>query len=248
MAKSNDKKRNPPINPSSSAWRKVTVDQSEEERRDIIEYVQSQARDEKVIHLEKVKIEHINDRKLERWDVVTNSDRYWVITNPTNLYTQTDFPSLDATITFHVGITVRLIAKQSTLSPSQKSRICEPSWRICEKASLLLDQAEEAEDFQSVGMLCRESLLTLAKSTWQLVNWLTHSSNAFRFDGIVAVDATNLLVATFDTLFTRYERGTPEKCPICHSYQIVEQYRPDLDIDSPFVMGCKSCGWVDIEL
>ena len=34
----------------------------------------------------------------------TTKGRWWVITNPTNLYSQELFPSLDYAISFHVGV------------------------------------------------------------------------------------------------------------------------------------------------
>ena len=77
------------------------------EERYVREYVESQARQEKVTHLEKVKTEHLRTRALDAWDVRTTRDRYWVITNPTNLYSQKLFPSLDFTISFHIGVIER---------------------------------------------------------------------------------------------------------------------------------------------
>src|SRR5439155_11593286 len=58
------------------------------EERYVREYVESQARQEKVTHLEKIKTERLRTRALDAWDVRTTRDRYWVITNPTNLYSQ----------------------------------------------------------------------------------------------------------------------------------------------------------------
>jgi hypothetical protein len=46
------------------------------------------------------------------WDVHTNKDRYWVITCPTNLYPQKYFPSLDFTLSFHIGVSARIVAMQ----------------------------------------------------------------------------------------------------------------------------------------
>src|ERR1700732_2735170 len=60
----------------------------EHEERHVREYMESQAPDERVIHLEKVASERVFDRKHDVWDVHTNSGRWWVITGPTNLYSQ----------------------------------------------------------------------------------------------------------------------------------------------------------------
>src|SRR2546427_6750971 len=61
----------------------------------IREYVEWQAKGEKVLHLEKVATERLRERRLDASDVRTDKERYWVITNPTNLYRHEDFHSLD---------------------------------------------------------------------------------------------------------------------------------------------------------
>lgn len=138
-------------------------------KRAIKDYVESQAHDEKVLHAEKVKSEHVVGRDYDCWDVHTDKDRYWVITSPSNLYSQSYFPSLDYTLSFHIGVTARIMALQrGAPNPSHKSRFT-PAWRRWEEAAESYDTAEEAEDFQAVGMKCRESLIqfvsALAKPT-----------------------------------------------------------------------------------
>lgn len=55
--------------------------------QDIGQYVESQARDESIKHVERIKEEVILGEKYEIWDVTTDKDRWWVITNLTNLKT-----------------------------------------------------------------------------------------------------------------------------------------------------------------
>jgi hypothetical protein len=85
--------------------------------KSIREYVEWQASDEKVVHAEKVATEFVMGRKLEAWDVRTNKGRWWVITSPTNLYSQELFPSLDYTISFHVGVTTRMMSEPEPDAP-----------------------------------------------------------------------------------------------------------------------------------
>jgi hypothetical protein len=119
------------------------------------DYVETQARDEKVVHAEKVKTEHILGRDYNCWDVHTDKDRYWVITSPSNLYSQHYFPSLDFTISFHIGVTARVMARsRGAPDDAQRARLT-PAWRRWEQAAETLDMAEEAEDFQAVGTKCR---------------------------------------------------------------------------------------------
>src|SRR5262245_44562629 len=72
--------------------------------RDISGYVEWQAQGERVQHAERIKTERVFDRSYDCWDVHTDQERYWVITNPTNLYSQQLFPSLDYTLSSHVGV------------------------------------------------------------------------------------------------------------------------------------------------
>ena len=136
----------------------------DEEAVQIRSYVECQAQGEKVKHLERVASESIFGQRMDAWDVRTNKHRWWVITNPTNLYSQQLFPSLDYTISFHVGVTTRM----------QQSRMCEEQeqahdqinqlWNRLARARSTLFEATKVEDFQSVGMKCRECLLYLAGS------------------------------------------------------------------------------------
>jgi hypothetical protein len=133
-------------------------------KRSVQDYVESQARGERVQHAEKIKSEHLLGREYDCWDVHTQRDRYWVITSPTNLYSQKYFPSLDFTLSFHVGVMTRVIALQrGAPDATQKSRFALV-WRRWEQAAESFDTAEEAEDFQAVGMKCRQCLIYLGRS------------------------------------------------------------------------------------
>jgi len=79
-----------------------------EEKQDIIDYMNSQAPDLTVKFLQKLYIENVHGDQHAIWDVDTNKDRWWVITNPTNLYSQEQFPSIDLAVTFHVGLCLRI--------------------------------------------------------------------------------------------------------------------------------------------
>jgi len=133
-------------------------------KKEIAQYVLTQASDEHVLHVERVKSEHILGRDHHVWDVHTDKDRYWVITSPTNLYSQHYFPSLDYTLSFHVGVMLRVAAAQGGApTPSHQTRFA-PYWRRWDQATESYDNAEEVEDYQAVGMKCRETLIQFAKS------------------------------------------------------------------------------------
>src|SRR5438105_1762548 len=81
---------------------------TEEEKKAIIDYMNWQAPDLKVEFVQKVYVENVLSHQHAVWDVHTNVDRWWVITNPTNLYSQVQFPNMDYAMTFHVGLILRM--------------------------------------------------------------------------------------------------------------------------------------------
>jgi len=217
-------------------------------------YVEWQAPDETVKHLEKVASESIFGQQMDAWDVRTNRNRWWVITNPTNFYSQRLFPSLDYTLSFHVGVTTRMMQSEMCEEQVHAHDQINRLWNKLVRARSTLFEAKQVEDFQSVGMKCRECLLALAqnfmqpemvpegqappqggnfiewceliadqlapgssnerlrsylkaisKSTWQLVNWLTHAQSAGRFDGSIATEATENVLEIFMAAWARHE-------------------------------------------
>ncbi len=254
------------------------------ERR-IREYVEWQAKDEKVKHAERVTTETILGRRHEVWDVHTDKTRWWVITEPTNLYSQALFPSMDYTLSFHVGLMARVEAAERGAGRSRTK--LAPAWRPWMQAADALDDADEAEEYQAVGMRCRESLLqlvraladekmvpageeapkqadfirwsellanhfaggssaaevrgylkALSRSTWQLVNWVTHASNATRSDASLALAATEAVLDALGMGSLRNVVGRPDRCPRCRSYSLVA----DDTEDGPPAVLCESCG------
>lgn len=219
----------------------------------IQEYLESQT-GESPVHLELVATEQLFDEKVEVWDVSTNSNSYWVITNPTNYYSKEHFNSLDYTITFHVGLSTRIHARQFRSSPDETLDELASAWRKWERAAQTMLSAEDSVGFQAVGMQCRETLLTLintlsnedmiekgqeipkansfiqwtdimanhfakgsslkeirrymkttAKLSWQLVNWLTHSTSAVRTDCKIALYATESVLNAYGEACFRHK-------------------------------------------
>ena len=149
----------PPAMPPEKLAR-YGVERDPHSEGDIARYVEGQARDETVKHVEKVKEEVVAGEKYEIWDVTTDKDRWWVITNLTNLYSQRHFPSLDYTLSFHVGLMMRLSSRPQGADSSDPTPFDEV-FRRQEQAKHLHDRAVEAEDFQAVGVQLRECLISL---------------------------------------------------------------------------------------
>ncbi len=128
--------------------------------KDIADYVELEATGESVKHVEKVKDEVVVGDLYEIWDVVTDKNRWWVVTNPTNLYSQQHFPSLDYTLSFHVGLMMRLASRPEGARSDDPSPFDEV-FRRQEQAKHRFDIAVEAEDYQVVGMQLRECMISL---------------------------------------------------------------------------------------
>lgn len=259
-------------------------------------YVEWQSPEEEVTYLERILSKRILGNDHEIWDVHTTGERYWVITNPTNLYSHRLFPSADYTLTFHVGLAARIISRREGRADDEQKSWSLSAWRRWQQAAEALDHAHEAEEFQAVGMRCRECLLalirsiaadsmvppgreapkvgdfihwseliadvvaggssakevrgylkTIAKSTWQLVSWLTHASNAVRLDGEMAVEATHSTLVAYGIALSRFENGIPTKCPQCNSYKIATRYLPEFGDEDLYVTVCETCGWTDMD-
>jgi hypothetical protein len=116
-----------------------------------------------VEHLEKVASEQVWGRRHDVWDVHSNNGRWWVVTNPMNLYTQDDFRSMDVVLTFHVGLMARVAALREPQASEDENARFVGTWRQWQQAVEALDQAVEAEEFQAVGMRLREALLTFVR-------------------------------------------------------------------------------------
>lgn len=128
--------------------------------QDIANYILGQASDEDVQNVERIKTEYVLGTPYEMWDVVTDKNRWWVITNPTNLYSQRHFPSLDYTLSFHVGLMMRVMSSSRDADEVAETPFDEV-FRRHQQACDLLERAVEAVDYQAVGMQLRECLVTL---------------------------------------------------------------------------------------
>jgi hypothetical protein len=107
------------------------------------------------------------------WNVKTKSEAYWIIEGeeaPMNLYTQNaNYLSADEAYSYHMGITQRLnadyknnfkhIIDEIPLDIKQLKSINRKLNMAAEKLSVDL----EPEEFQAIGLICRESLVDLGK-------------------------------------------------------------------------------------
>lgn len=85
----------------------------------------------------------------------------------------------------------------------------------------------------------RGYLKALAKETWELVNWLTHTANASKVEGMMAIDATKAVLDAYGAVLIRHERKMPERCGRCASLRLQLVYMPELENDTAI---CQTCG------
>jgi hypothetical protein len=129
-------------------------------------YVEDQAHEE-VVHLEKAASELVGPVRHHIWDVHCTDSRWWVITEPTNLYSQEDFKSRDVALTFHIGLALRvsyLRERKVAVNPGP-AYLLPGSWRRWEQAFEAYDSGDEAENFQAVGVRLRECLVSFVGET-----------------------------------------------------------------------------------
>jgi hypothetical protein len=165
----------------------------EQEREHILSYMEEQAADETVEFIQKVYTERLLSITHDIWDVHTDVARWWVISNPTNLYRQDQFPNMDLALTFHVGLCLRIPNSERDSLPDLQVEPLLSCWRSLEEASDALKQAEEVEDFQAIGMRCREALLSMVRVAQKVIespeNWPKPKSADFRAWSELIADA-----------------------------------------------------------
>lgn len=150
----------------------MSGDLAEHERRVIADYVEGQSNKQvvedddwtEVTLVQRVRTYRVLGTDYEIFDVHTNQDeRFWVITSPTNLYLQGRFPSYDETFSFHLGLGLRLMNQDRVETDDDRLEQIGGAWRRYEDAVGALNTAREAEDFQSIGIKCRDALIAFGK-------------------------------------------------------------------------------------
>lgn len=142
-----------------------------EEKQTVVDYMGSQAPDLSVEFLQKVYVENVLDHQHAVWDVHTNVDRWWVITNPMNLYSQEQFPNMDLAVTFHVGLCLRVPRSEKSKLSDLHAEPLVACFRHIREASDALASAQEVTDFQTIGVRCREVLLAFTGAAQIAMPW-----------------------------------------------------------------------------
>lgn len=140
------------------------LDLPEHESRRISDYVNTQSpKDDEATLVQKVGTRRVMGRVHETYDVHCEQSRWWVITEPTNLYSQDDFPQAEQALIFHLGLGLFLAERSRAELPEGDEEPVSGSWRRFKQALADMDDADEAEDFQAVGIKCRDALLAAVR-------------------------------------------------------------------------------------
>jgi len=158
---------------------KRMADLSETDERSVRNYVNSQSpKDDEVTLVQQVGSRRILGHKHDLYDVNCAKSRWWVITKPTNLYLQSDFPEVEQALIFHLGLSAFLAERsRSTMEDADVEEHVSSSWRRFQQALDGMHEAEESEDYQAVGVKCRDALIALAKDHLD-AEWIGHLDDA----------------------------------------------------------------------
>jgi len=142
-----------------------------EETEGVREYIEWQAPDLEITFMQKVYSEAVLNARHDVWDVHTTEDRWWVITGPTNLYSQDQFPNMDLALTFHIGLCLRI---PRTREQQGNDRRILPFGTVFSKITDVVDavsQSQKLADYQTVGVRCRETLLEFISVAQDAAVW-----------------------------------------------------------------------------
>lgn len=144
---------------------------TQEEIDHVTGYMHSQAPDLEVTFVQKVYSENVLHVRHDVWDVHTNVDRWWVITEPMNLYSQEQFPNMDLAVTFHIGLCLRIPRSERQQLSALPIEPFAEAYRCLEEAQDALQHSSEVADYQAIGVRCRETLLAFAGAAQAVIPW-----------------------------------------------------------------------------
>jgi hypothetical protein len=166
---------------------------TDEEIEEVKSYFNWQAPDLTITFLQKVYSEKVVSHAHHVWDVHTDRDRWWVITNPNNLYSQDQFPNMDLALTFHIGLCLRTPRSEEQQLKDLRVLPFGAVFAQMEETEAALSQAADVAGYQAVGMRCREVLLTLIGVAQDVTIWESPAVQRANFKGWSEIIANEML-------------------------------------------------------
>lgn len=200
------------------------------EERAIRQYVEGQSiadRDDRVLSVVLVKRHRYMGRSYEVFDVRCSRSRWWVITNPTNLYTQSEFWTPDYALTFHIGLFLRMWEMERVPADNDALAVSDRAWRKFGDAAEALSDANDIEDYQTVGVRLREAMIALvqdqANGDW--VSDVPNRPQLSNVKGWIRIFATKLSSKSRQRAYLRtmWEKAWDLAVHLQHDSNAVEQ-------------------------
>jgi hypothetical protein len=166
---------------------------TQEETDQIREYFEWQAPDLEITFMQKVYSESVLSARHDVWDIHTNKDRWWVITTPTNLYSQEQFPNMDLVVTFHIGLCIRMPRTQKQKVDDQRVVPFGPVFTKLSETMDAVSQALSVADYQAIGVRSRETLLELIAAAQDSAKWTDSPPKRADFRGWTEVICNDVL-------------------------------------------------------
>lgn len=280
----------------TTGWDTGVVDQFEHRRKAVEGYLIGQLAPDvdELDHVELIQEQWIGPQLYEIWDCHTvNAGRWWVVTPFANLYSQDDFKSADYTLTFHIGLTQRMMWKSNQPPTALEGfESLDAVFRQVEQATDTAHHVVEVQDAQAAGVALRESLIslgaalveaepqiaagytdlkkndfvrwaeaaseylicgqrkrklrsymkTLARETWEYVNWLTHDHHGTQDEAITGARMVQHVVMGYADVLLDHDRPIPSECPACGSRRM---FSDSSYFDDGFetTQVCEACEW-----
>lgn len=148
------------------------LEHTEEEKQEVTEYYLGQSPEgTEVKFVQKVYAESVIGHTHAVWDIHASDGRWWVITNPTNLYSQDQFPNMDLALTFHMGLCLRIPRNDIKKTDVERVRPFTDVLQAIADCEVALSQANDAGAFRAIGVRCRESLLAFVHAAQDAGEW-----------------------------------------------------------------------------
>ena len=164
-----------------------------EEMKEVREYFEWQAPDLEVTFMQKVYSESVLNAHHNVWDIHTNKDRWWVITDPTNLYSQDQFPNMDLALTFHIGLCLRIPRTHEQQLDDIRILPFAAVFTKIEEVIAAVSQAQNLAAYQAVGVRCRETLLEFVGVTQDAAVWTDSPPKRADFRSWIEIICNDLL-------------------------------------------------------
>ncbi|WP_172724207.1 hypothetical protein [Neorhizobium sp. T25_27] len=167
---------------------------TKEEEDDVRGYFEWQAPELEITFLQKVYVEAILGTPHAVWDIHTTKDRWWVITNPLNLYSQEQFPNMDLCFTFHMGLRIRTPKERPQDQAPEAMRLLPfgTTFAKLRDAHDSLSSAMRLSDFQTIGVRSREVMLDFIGAAQDSARWTGDPPKRENFRGWIEIIINDL--------------------------------------------------------